>query len=44
MYKRYSVLLRHFEGRKNWTIEIIRQWAIKEFNIHMSHRGMAGVL
>lgn len=33
-----------FEGRKNWTIEIIRQWTIKEFNIIMSHRGMAEVL
>lgn len=33
-----------FEGRKNWTIEIIRQWAIKEFNVHISHRGMAEVL
>lgn len=33
-----------FEGRKNWTIEIIRQWASKEFNIRMSHKGMALVL
>jgi transposase len=33
-----------FEGRKNWTIELIRQWAIREFNITMSHRGMAEVL
>ena len=33
-----------FEGRKNWTIELIRQWVIKEFNITMSHRGMAEVL
>ena len=33
-----------FEGRKNWTIKIIRQWAIKEFNITMSHRGMDEVL
>jgi transposase len=32
-----------FEGRKNWTIELIRQWAIREFNITMSHRGMAEV-
>ena len=33
-----------FESRKNWTIEIIRQWAAKEFNITMSHKGMALVL
>ena len=33
-----------FESRKNWTIELIRQWVIKEFNITMSHRGMAEVL
>ncbi|MGL4874235.1 MAG: IS630 family transposase [Clostridium sp.] len=33
-----------FESRKNWTIEIIRQWAIKEFNIEMSHKGIAVVL
>lgn len=33
-----------FEGRKNWTIELIRQWVIKEFNVTMSHRGMAEVL
>ncbi len=33
-----------FENRKNWTIELIRQWVIKEFNITMSHRGMAEVL
>lgn len=33
-----------FEGRKNWTIEIIRQWASKEFNITMSHKGMALIL
>ena len=33
-----------FESRKNWTIELIRQWVIKEFDITMSHRGMAEVL
>lgn len=33
-----------FENRKNWTIELIRQWVINEFNITMSHRGMAEVL
>jgi transposase len=33
-----------FEGRKNWTIEIIKQWCINEFNIEMSHSGMATVL
>lgn len=30
-----------FESRLNWTIELIRQLVIKEFNITMSHRGMA---
>jgi transposase len=33
-----------FESRKNWTIEIIRQWVIKTFDITMSHRGMHEVL
>ncbi|MPM89328.1 IS630 family transposase ISBs2 [bioreactor metagenome] len=33
-----------FENRKNWTIELIRQWVIKEFNITICHRGMAEVL
>ncbi|WP_051623618.1 winged helix-turn-helix domain-containing protein [Clostridium hydrogeniformans] len=33
-----------FKSRKNWTIELIRQWVIQEFNITMSHRGMAEVL
>ena len=33
-----------FECRKNWTIELIRQWVIKEFNVTMCHRGMAEVL
>jgi 50S ribosomal subunit-associated GTPase HflX len=32
------------ESRKNWIIELIRQRVIKEFNITMSHRGMAEVL
>ncbi|MDF2884622.1 MAG: transcriptional regulator, partial [Clostridiaceae bacterium] len=33
-----------FESRKNWTIEIIRQWVIREFDVTMCHRGMAEVL
>lgn len=33
-----------FESKKNWTIELVRQWVIKEFNITMSHRGIAYVL
>ncbi len=33
-----------FEAKKNWTIELVRQWVIKEFNITMSHRGIAYVL
>jgi transposase len=33
-----------FEGRKNWTIEIIRQWVINEFNVELSHSGMAVIL
>lgn len=33
-----------FESRKNWTIEIIRQWVIKNFDITMSHRGIHEVL
>lgn len=33
-----------FISRKNWTIELIRQWVIKTFNITYSHRGMAEVL
>lgn len=33
-----------FECRKNWTIELIRQLVIKEFNVIMCHRGMAEVL
>jgi len=33
-----------FEERKNWTIEIVRQWVIKSFGITMSHRGIHEVL
>lgn len=33
-----------FESKRNWTIELIRQWVIREFNIEMSHRGIAYVL
>lgn len=33
-----------FESKKNWTIELIRQWVIKEFNTTMSHRGIAYLL
>lgn len=33
-----------FESKMNWTIELVRQWVIKEFNIKMSHRGIAYVL
>ena len=33
-----------FIARKNWTIELIRQWVIKTFNVTFSHRGMADVL
>jgi transposase len=33
-----------FECRKNWTIEIIRQWVINRFNVVMCHSGMAEVL
>ena len=33
-----------FIARKNWTIELIRQWVINTFNITFSHRGMAEVL
>lgn len=28
-----------FECKNNWTIELIRQWVIKELNIIMCHRG-----
>lgn len=33
-----------FEGRKNWTIEIIRQWVINEFDVTMCHSAMCLVL
>lgn len=33
-----------FIERKNWTIELIRQWVINTFNVTLSHRGMAEVL
>lgn len=33
-----------FIARKNWTIELIRQWVINTFNVTFSHRGMAEVL
>ena len=32
------------ESKKNSTIELVRQWVIKEFNIAMSHSGIAYVL
>jgi transposase len=33
-----------FEGRKNWTIELIRQWAINQFDIELCHSAMSIVL
>jgi len=33
-----------FIARKNWTIELVRQWVINTFNITFSHRGMGEVL
>ena len=33
-----------FIARKNWTIELIRQWVINTFSVTFSHRGMADVL
>ncbi|NOW06625.1 transposase [Clostridium beijerinckii] len=33
-----------FESKMNWTIELVRQWVLKEFNIKMSRRGIAYVL
>ena len=33
-----------FESKKNWTIEIVRQWVIKEFGVKMCHKGIAVVL
>lgn len=33
-----------FEARKNWTIELIRQWVLKNFNILIKHSSMAVIL
>lgn len=33
-----------FECKKNWTIELIRQWVINTFNITVSHSGMGALL
>ncbi|EQB89044.1 hypothetical protein M918_03135 [Clostridium sp. BL8] len=33
-----------FEGRKNWTIELIRQWTISQFDIELCHSAMSIVL
>ena len=33
-----------FECRKNWTIELIRQWVIVNFNIIIKHSSMAVIL
>lgn len=33
-----------FESRKNWTIEIVRQWVIKTFDITMSRRRIHEIL
>ena len=33
-----------FIARKNWTIELIRQWVITTFSVTFSHRGMTDVL
>ncbi|MEG0578169.1 MAG: IS630 family transposase [Bacilli bacterium] len=33
-----------FESRKNWTIELIRQWVINNFNILIKHSSMAVIL
>lgn len=33
-----------FEAKKNWTIELIRQWVIKNFNILIKHSSMAVIL
>ena len=33
-----------FESRKNWTIELVRQWIINTFSINLSHRGTHEVL
>jgi len=33
-----------FDSRKNWTIELIRQWVITNFNIIIKHSSMAVIL
>jgi transposase len=33
-----------FEARKNWTIELILQWVIANFNITIKHSSMAVIL
>lgn len=33
-----------FDGRKNWTIELVRQWIITNFNIIIKHSSMAVIL
>lgn len=33
-----------FESRKNWTIELVRQWVIVNFNIIIKHSSMAVIL
>lgn len=33
-----------FENRKNWTIELVRQWIITNFNITIQHSSMAVIL
>ena len=33
-----------FESRKNWTIELVRQWIINTFSINLSHRATHEVL
>lgn len=33
-----------FDSRKNWTIELARQWVISNFNINISHNGMYVIL
>jgi len=33
-----------FAPRKNWTIAIIQQWVLKEYDVKYSHRGIAEVL
>lgn len=33
-----------FDSRKNWTIELIRQWVINNFNIIIKHSSMAVIL